>query len=120
MTAEFCQVHVTFDDRAAAQDVVTTIVGERLAACAQIDGPITSTYWWDGKPETAEEWRAEFKTRTDLLDQLTARVVDLHTYDTPQVVAVPVVGGLDDYLKWMRDETTSTDTNPTSGTGATG
>lgn len=103
---EFCQVAVTFDDRAAADELLAQIVSERLAACAQVEGPITSTYWWQGTVETAEEWRVDFKTRTDLLDALTARVTELHSYDTPQIVAVPIVGGLTDYLTWIRDEAT--------------
>lgn len=109
MTEEFCQVVVTFDDRDAAQKLAAQIVSERLAACAQVDGPITSTYWWNGEVETADEWRAEFKTTTALLDALSARVVELHSYDTPQVVAVPIVGGSEAYLSWMRDETTTED-----------
>jgi periplasmic divalent cation tolerance protein len=102
----FCQVAVTFDDRAEAEKLLAQIVSERLAACAQVSGPISSTYWWEGKIETAEEWSVDFKTRTRLLDALTARVTELHSYDTPQVVAVPIVGGLADYLTWIRDETT--------------
>jgi periplasmic divalent cation tolerance protein len=108
---EFCQVAVTFDDRAEAEKLLTQIVSERLAACAQVSGPIASTYWWQGKIETTEEWSVDFKTCTRLLDSLTARVTELHSYDTPQIVAVPIVGGLADYLTWIRDETT--DNQPT-------
>ncbi|MFI8528494.1 divalent-cation tolerance protein CutA [Promicromonospora sukumoe] len=102
---EFCQAVVTFDDREKGEALARTIVGERLAACAQIDGPITSVFWWEGAPQTEEEWRVEFKTRTTLLDELTAKVAELHDYDVPQVVAVPIVGGLPAYLDWMREET---------------
>jgi uncharacterized protein involved in tolerance to divalent cations len=81
------------------------IVEERLAACAQSEGPISSTYWWEGKVETDPEWRVDFKTTMALLDTLTARVVELHSYDVPQVIASPLVGGLDAYLQWIKDET---------------
>lgn len=106
-TPEFVQVAVTFDDRNAADEMITKIMGERLAACAQVDGPISSTYWWEGKLETEEEWRVDFKTRTELLDTLTGRVVELHSYDEPQVIATPIVGGSPGYLAWMRDETSA-------------
>src|SRR5690606_11718968 len=102
---EFCQAVVTFDDRDKAAAMARTHVEERLAACSQIDGPITSVYWWEGAAQTEEEWRVEFKTRTALLDTLSARVNELHDYDVPQVVAVPIVGGLPAYLDWMREET---------------
>lgn len=105
MDAEFCQVLVTFADRAAADALLKVVVEERLAACAHVDGPITSTYWWKGKIAVADEWRVEFRTQTTLLDSLTARVIDLHKYETPQVVATPVIGGSSAYLDWMREET---------------
>lgn len=104
---EFCQVVVTFDERSAAEEVARTIVEERLAACAQLDGPIVSTYWWNGRVEEASEWRVEFKTRTARLEALGGCVAELHAYDVPQVVATPIVGGLPAYLNWIADETTA-------------
>lgn len=104
-TPEFCTVAVTFDDEDKAKQMAKTIIEERLAACAQTEGPITSTYWWEGEVETEQEWRVDFKTTTAVLNRLTDRVVELHEYDTPQVIATPLVGGLDTYLKWIKDET---------------
>lgn len=104
-TPQFCTVAVTFDNDDDAAKVAKTIIEERLAACAQTEGPITSTYWWEGKVETDQEWRVDFKTTTALLGKLTARVVELHSYDVPQVIALPIVGGLDAYLQWIEDET---------------
>ena len=103
--AEFVQAVVTFDDRGKADEMAATLVRERLAACAQVEGPITSVFWWEGDAQTEQEYRAEFKTRAALLPALTARVAELHTYDVPQVVATPIVGGLESYMKWMREET---------------
>lgn len=121
MTAdEFCQAVVTFDDRDKGEALARTIVGERLAACAQIDGPITSVFWWEGEPQTEEEWRVEFKTRTALLDALTARVLELHEYDTPQVVALPITGGSEAYLQWMRDETAAASAGQAAEEAVTG
>ncbi len=104
-TPEFCTVAVTFDDEGVAAKVAKTIIQERLAACAQTEGPITSTYWWEDEVQTDKEWRVDFKTRTALLDKLTARVVEEHPYDVPQVIASPLIGGLDAFFQWIRDET---------------
>ncbi|NGN92625.1 divalent-cation tolerance protein CutA [Nocardioides sp. KC13] len=104
-TTEFCTVAVTFDDEGAASELAAAIVRERLAACAQVEGPIQSVFWWEGAVQSEKEWRVDFKTTTALLDTLTARVVELHTYDVPQVIASPLNGGLDAYLDWIREET---------------
>lgn len=107
MTFEFCTVAVTFDDEDAAAKVAKTIIEERLAACAQTEGPITSTYQWQGKVETETEWRVDFKTTTALLDKLSARIVEEHSYDTPQIIASPLIGGLESFFQWIRDETSA-------------
>ena len=104
-TPEFIHVLVTIDDRDAASGLLSKVVGERLAACGHLDGPITSTYWWQGELETEEEYRLEFKTTADLFDTLAARVTELHTYDEPQVIATPILKGTESYLQWIRDET---------------
>jgi periplasmic divalent cation tolerance protein len=109
--AEFVQIVVTFDKPDEAEAMARTLVKERLAACAQIDGPIKSVFWWEGDAQTEKEVRVEFKTRTALLDALTARVLELHSYTTPQVVAVPIVGGSEAYMQWMRDETAAAGTD---------
>ncbi len=63
---EFIEVHTTIDTREGAQKIADTLVSKRLAACVQISGPISSTYWWDGKMEQAQEWVCTAKTRKDL------------------------------------------------------
>lgn len=103
--AAHAQVVTTHDDRAVADKIASAGVAARLAACAQVDGPITSTYWWDGALETASEWRVTFKTRSDLVSALTERIRAAHTYDVPEIVATPIVGGLPDYLAWIDAET---------------
>ncbi|GGR60934.1 periplasmic divalent cation tolerance protein [Nocardioides luteus] len=107
MTSDYVTVTVTFDDEKAAEETAATIVRERLAACGQVESPIKSFYWWEGEVQNDAEWRVDFKTRADLLDKLTARVVELHSYDVPQVTAAPIVGGLPAYMDWIRDETSA-------------
>ncbi|GAA2629058.1 divalent-cation tolerance protein CutA [Actinomadura fulvescens] len=99
------EIHVTTGNREEAEKVVQAAVEGRLAACAQISGPITSTYWWQGKLERDEEFFIVMKTTDERLDALVANIKANHSYDTPEIVAVPIVGGLGDYLTWIKAET---------------
>lgn len=99
------EVHVTAGSREEAEKVVKAAVEGRAAACAQISGPITSTYWWQGKLENDEEYLVVMKTTEERLDELVSTVKAAHSYDTPEIVAVPIVGGLGDYLTWIKQET---------------
>jgi periplasmic divalent cation tolerance protein len=78
-------------------------VEARLAACAQVAGPITSVYRWQGAIETAEEWTVTFKTTTEHYAALEAHIRERHSYDLPEIVAV-ALGGNDAYLDWVRAE----------------
>jgi periplasmic divalent cation tolerance protein len=84
------------------------LVGERLAACVNVVGPIRSIYRWQGAVEDAEEWLLVAKGRAADLPALEARVRALHSYDVPEVLALPVYGGSAAYLAWL-DEATRRD-----------
>ncbi|MDT0326805.1 divalent-cation tolerance protein CutA [Nocardiopsis lambiniae] len=114
-TPGIVRVEVTVDTRDGADRLAESVVGHRLAACAQVGGPITSHYRWEGEVRRDEEWTVVLKTAEDRLDDLTARIVREHPYDVPEVVAVPVVGGNPSYLAWVRDET-----RPAEAPGAVG
>ncbi|GAA2752097.1 divalent-cation tolerance protein CutA [Kitasatospora cinereorecta] len=101
---DFVVVTTTHEDETKARDLAAALVRERLAACAQVYA-IRSVYWWDGEVQDAAEWRVDLKTRAALGDRLTARIAELHTYDTPEVIAVPVVTGAAAYLDWVAAET---------------
>jgi periplasmic divalent cation tolerance protein len=105
MMAEYIEVHTTIDSREAAQKIAEILVSRRLAACVQVSGPITSTYWWQGKMEQAEEWLCTAKTRRELYDQLEQTIREVHSYDVPEILAVKVVAGNADYLNWLSQET---------------
>lgn len=98
-------IYVTAPNREAAMALARTLVGERLAACANVLGPITSMYWWDGKLNEDDEVALVLKTRAELVDALTARVRALHPYDCPCVVALPIDGGNPAFLAWIAAET---------------
>ncbi|HSV65021.1 MAG TPA: divalent-cation tolerance protein CutA [Mycobacteriales bacterium] len=99
------QVLTTTDSRQAAEQIARAVVEARAAACAQIVGPITSTYWWEGKVETAEEWQVLMKTTTERYDALETVIRQAHSYDVPEIIATPVVSGGADYLSWVTEET---------------
>jgi periplasmic divalent cation tolerance protein len=105
MEAIYLQVTTTTDSRAEAERLGRVMVERRLAACAQIVGPISSTYWWKGSMETAEEWMAVMKTTEEQSAQLIAAIKAEHSYETPDIVAVSIVDGLPDYLNWISQET---------------
>lgn len=101
---DYIQVTTTTEKREDADRIAQSLVDARLAACVQIDGPITSTYRWNGRIETSGEWRCVVKTRGDLFEQVDRAIRELHPYDVPQVLAVPVLVGSRAYLDWLEGE----------------
>ena len=98
-----CQVTTTLPDADAARKVAGTLVSERWAACAQVSGPMESTYRWRGGIEQATEWYCHLKTTLARAAGLTARLRELHPYDTPEIVTVAIVDGDPDYLRWIAE-----------------
>jgi periplasmic divalent cation tolerance protein len=102
---ECLQVVTTTDSREEADRLARTAVERRLAACAQVAGPVTSTYWWEGSVQTATEWQCVLKTTAARFEELRGHLEHEHSYDTPEIVATPIVAGGDAYLEWVRRET---------------
>lgn len=98
-----CQVTTTLPDQAKAEQLAETLVSERLAACAQVLGPVSSTYCWKGKIERASEWYCHLKTTLARLPLLQARIRELHPYEIPEVIAFPIVQGDPSYLEWIQE-----------------
>lgn len=105
MPVDHVVVTTTVDSEAAARTLATSVVEARLAACAQIVGPITSVYRWEGEVQTGVEWRVECKTAADRSGALEEFLNVRHTYDVPEVVVTPIVGGSPRYLAWLVAET---------------
>jgi periplasmic divalent cation tolerance protein len=99
------QVVTTTGTRAEADAIAQAVVEARLAACVQVVGPVTSRYWWDGAVEVAEEWLCLVKTTADRYPELEAAIRQCHSYDEPEIVALPVVAGSRSYLDWVTRET---------------
>ncbi|HVC68940.1 MAG TPA: divalent-cation tolerance protein CutA [Acidimicrobiales bacterium] len=101
----FYQVSVTAPSPEEAGSLGQMVVGRRLAACAQISGPISSTYWWDGEVRSAPEWQCTLKTTSSRLEELMAAVREAHSYEVPEIIATPIVTGEPAYLAWIAGET---------------
>ena len=101
----YYQVSTTTDTREAAAALAESAVEARLAACAQVLGPITSTYWWAGKVERSEEYLVLLKTTARRAEALQAHLVAQHSYDVPEVIQTPITAGNPAYLSWVGEET---------------
>ncbi len=98
------QVVTTTADKTGAEKIAGALVEQRLAACVQITGPVTSTFRWQGKIETCDEWLCTAKTRRDLYSQVETAIRALHGYDEPEILALPVVDGSTGYINWLNSE----------------
>ncbi|SFW80881.1 divalent-cation tolerance protein CutA [Amycolatopsis australiensis] len=104
MVAEHVIVTSTTDSEAAAGELAARVIEERLGACAQVVGPVTSVYRWEGEVRTDREWRVEVKTTAGRVAALAERIKQLHGYDLPEVIATPIEGGSAEYLAWVTTE----------------
>ncbi len=102
--SDFIRVTTAVDNVDDAQNIASAVVGQRLAACVQIIGPMQSTYWWDGDIQVSEEWLCLIKTRADLFESLSALIHQVHPYDVPELLATPIVAGGKAYLAWLQGE----------------
>jgi periplasmic divalent cation tolerance protein len=104
MMDEYIQVFTTTEKKEDAEKIATVLVEKRLAGCIQIVGPIVSTYWWKGNLETAGEWLCFIKSKKTLYDELEKAIKEVHPYETPEIIAVPIISGSKDYLGRLNSE----------------
>lgn len=100
-------VLITAGSAEEGRAVATAVLSERLAACVNIVPGVESHYWWQGKLEQAGEVLLLVKTQRTLLPRLIEKVKSAHSYSVPEVIALPVVEGNEDYLSWVRGETSA-------------
>ena len=101
----FLHVQTTTDSRAEAMELASEAVKARLAACAQVAGPIASTFWWEDGIERVEEWLLMLKLPADRYAELAEFLIERHSYDEPEIIATPIVAGSSGYLDWIEEET---------------
>lgn len=107
MNQEYVIVLTTLPTDADAEDFATTLVEERLAACVNLLPAMQSVYRWEGQIEQDTERQVVIKTTRERVIQLWDRVRDLHPYDVPEFVVLPVIDGNDAYLRWIAESTLS-------------
>ena len=91
--SKYCQVVTTLDSKGKAEEIAREVVSRRLAACAQVIGPIFSYYWWKGRVERSEEWLCVMKSRLDVYPNLEKFLLERHPYELPEIVATPYSRG---------------------------
>lgn len=98
-------ITTTTGDHAVAEKIAIDLVDRRIVACAQIGGPVRSVYRWQGKVEFAEEWVVDCKTTSQQVEATKQAITELHPYDVPEIIVVPITDGSPAYLEWMQEQT---------------
>ena len=101
---EYLQIFTTTEKKQDAEKIANALVEKKLAGCVQIVGPIESTYRWKDNMETAEEWLCLIKSSWDLYEELEKAIKEIHPYETPEIIATPVVAGSRDYFTWLSEQ----------------
>ncbi len=106
VSPEFCIILITADSVDEGERIAGSLVDNHLAACVNVVPSIKSFFLWDGKSDQQSEVLLIAKSRKSLISQIIDHVKKIHSYSVPEIIAIPVIGGSEDYLKWI-EETTS-------------
>ncbi len=87
-----------------AEKIANKLLTQRKAACVNIIPKVRSLFWWKGELDSADEAVLIVKTKASLVDEIVSLVKEAHSYEVPEVIALPLIGGNPDYLNWMSDE----------------
>lgn len=101
MEPSYVMVMVTASSKQEAEKIAQQLLEEKLIACANIVGPVSSHFHWAGKIDKAEEYLMLMKSRADLFEALSVKVKALHSYEVPEVLALPLLKGSAAYLDWL-------------------
>jgi len=96
-------IFITSGSDEEANRLARTLVEEKLAACVNILSGVESLYWWKGKIESSKERMLVVKTQGKMVRRVVKRVKEIHSYEVPEIIALPIVEGNRDYLKWISD-----------------
>ena len=101
MGSPFIIILITAKDKKEAQKIVRGLLEAKLIACANIIEGVQSLFWWQGKIDSSNEALLILKTKKTLFKQVSSKVKYLHSYQTPEIIALPLVAGSKDYLDWI-------------------
>jgi periplasmic divalent cation tolerance protein len=96
-------VLITTGGEEEAHKIAELLVNRRKVACVNILPRVDSLFWWKGKLDSARESLLLVKTKTSLLPEIISLVKEIHSYEVPEIIALPIIGGSEDYLKWLDD-----------------
>ena len=100
---EAIQICTTVSEQADAERIAASLVAKRLVACVQVAGPVESTFRWKGRIESSQEWVCTAKTLRSAYGAVEHAIRQIHSYDEPEIVALPIVLGSAGYLQWISD-----------------
>ncbi len=101
MNIHYVVILVTAKDKKEATKIAKSLLEDKLIACANIVGGVQSLFWWQGKIDSSKEVLLVLKTKKILFKKVMARVKALHSYQTPEIIALPIINGSEDYLNWI-------------------
>ena len=102
--SEYIVIFITCNDAEEAQNIAELLLEQRLAACVNIVPEISSSFWWEGKIDTAQESLLIVKTKAKILPEIILSVKTVHTNTIPEIIALPIIDGNQDYLDWIDNE----------------
>lgn len=106
MNVEYIIVLITCPNKEVSEEVANALLDQKLAACVNMMTPVTSLYTWEGEINRDEEMLLIVKSRADLFEKdLIPAVKAVHPYDVPEIIALPIIMGSEDYLGWIKDVT---------------
>ncbi len=94
-------VFMTAASKQEAQEIVKALLDKRLIACGNILGPVDSEFWWQGRIDEAKEYLVLMKSDESLFEELSKTVKELHSYEVPEILALPIVKGWAPYIEWL-------------------
>ena len=100
----YIQVITATDSEESAKSLVNLLITNKLAACVQISEPITSTYTWNGEITESKEWQVTAKTLGNLYEEVETFITENHSYEIPEILAVPIVNISPKYASWMEEQ----------------
>ncbi len=103
---QFLQVFVTCQSKKEADAIAASILKKRLAACANIVSGVDSKFWWNGRIDKAKEVLVILKTKLSNFKRIEKEVKRIHSYEVPEIIAIPIIAGSKKYLNWIEKETT--------------
>lgn len=102
---DFIMVLTTVPDKTTGQKIARALVEKRNAACASLSSACESTYWWKGRVQQETEYMLHIKTTARLYSAVEQKIIDIHPYELPEIIAFPITKGSVPYLEWIESET---------------